>query len=192
MRCLYGYNGALQFNRYVVVHIILGALVVVTILVLLNRLQEGGIDIGWLNPFAWKRRRDFRKKYQAHPAYSLSDPMDVAALFMLAVAKADGEITKQQKDALLNMFESEFKLSSSEANALLGSSSHILGNGKDVQENPKKVISKSIDAFTPEQLESMQQLLQSIAAVDGEATANQTQLIHKISAVLPVQQHSKW
>jgi len=34
-------------------HIILGVLgAIVTILVLLNRLADAGIDVGWLNPFA--------------------------------------------------------------------------------------------------------------------------------------------
>ena len=34
-------------------HVILGILgVFVTILILMNRLQQGGIDIGWLNPFS--------------------------------------------------------------------------------------------------------------------------------------------
>lgn len=77
-------------------HIILGILgVVVTILVLLNRLQEGGIDIGWLNPFSWHRRRKFRQQYQLSAAYTLDNPMDVAALFMLAIAKADGDLTRK-------------------------------------------------------------------------------------------------
>lgn len=84
-------------------HIVLGVLgVVVTILVLLNRLQEGGIDIGWLNPFSWHRRRTFRNKYHTPAAYSLDSPMDVAALYMVAIAKADGDITREQKNCYLS------------------------------------------------------------------------------------------
>ncbi len=68
-------------------HIILGILgALVTILILANRLQDNGIDVGWLNPFSWARRRKFRKEYQMHPAYTLESPLDVAALFMVAVA----------------------------------------------------------------------------------------------------------
>ena len=55
-------------------HIILGFLgAVVTILVLFKRLSDAGIDIGWLNPFAWRRRRAWRNKYQGNPIFSLSD-----------------------------------------------------------------------------------------------------------------------
>ena len=81
-------------------HIILGLLgVIVTILVLLNRLNQGGIDIGWLNPFSWARRRKFRKEYELHPAFTLESPLDVAALFMVAVAKINGDnsISNKQK-----------------------------------------------------------------------------------------------
>lgn len=62
-------------------HIILALLgTIVTTLVLVNRAQDAGIDIGWLNPFTWHRRRTFRKKYQANPAFCLESPMDSGAL----------------------------------------------------------------------------------------------------------------
>lgn len=62
-------------------HIILGLLgTIVTILVLINRAQDARIDIGWLNPFTWHRRRAFRNQYQANPAFCLESPMDSAAL----------------------------------------------------------------------------------------------------------------
>ncbi|MCU7915671.1 MAG: hypothetical protein KZQ65_07135 [Candidatus Thiodiazotropha sp. (ex Gloverina cf. vestifex)] len=79
-------------------HIVLGALgAIITILILVHRLSDSGIDIGWLNPFAWKRRREWAKKYHANPAFSLSDPMEVTALIMIAIAKSEGDISSQQK-----------------------------------------------------------------------------------------------
>ena len=51
-------------------HIILGVLgIIVTILILLSRLQENGIDIGWLNPFSCHRRRSYRKEHDLNPAF---------------------------------------------------------------------------------------------------------------------------
>jgi len=45
-------------------HVIIGFLgSVVTILWLLHRLAEMGIDMGGLNPWTWRRRRNFRQKY---------------------------------------------------------------------------------------------------------------------------------
>ncbi|UJF17264.1 TerB family tellurite resistance protein [Vibrio sp. SS-MA-C1-2] len=174
-------------------HIILGILgVVVTILVLLNRLQEGGIDIGWLNPFSWNRRRKFRQQYELPSYYSLDSPMDVAALFMLSIAKADGDITKEQKNELLELFQTEFKLSFEESKSLLASSSHILGNGAEVKSNPKSVIAKSFESFTPEQSESTKQLLTHVANIEGQPSSEQQKLLKSIISVLPSSNEAKW
>ncbi|WP_100658789.1 TerB family tellurite resistance protein [Alteromonas flava] len=173
-------------------HIILGILgVVVTILVLLNRLQEGGIDIGWLNPFAWRRRRNFRKQYELVASYSLDSPMDVAALLMLAIAKSDGEVTKEEKELILNLFETEFKLSSSEARDLLGSSSHILGNGEDVKSNPKAVLAKSYESFSEEQKVSTINLLNQVAKI-GSSNPEKERLLKSVVGLLSTSNKSKW
>ena len=79
-------------------HIILALLgTIVTILILLNRLNESGIDLGWLNPFSWARRRKFRNEHDLNPVFKLDSPMEAAAILMLASAKIDGDITREQK-----------------------------------------------------------------------------------------------
>lgn len=174
-------------------HIILGVLgTLVTILVLLNRLQDAGIDIGWLNPFSWARRRAFRLQYNQSPAYTLSSPMDVAALLMFAVAKADGDITREQKEGLLALFESEFHLTANKAQELLGASAHLYGNGEDVKSNPKAVVARSLDAFTAEQVESVVGLLNKVSQLDGTPSNSQRKLVDSFTAVLPKSSASKW
>ena len=65
-------------------HLILGLLTaIVTILFLLDRL---GINLGGLNPFDWRRRRAFAKRYGADPIYSVEDPIHVAALLIIGAA----------------------------------------------------------------------------------------------------------
>lgn len=79
-------------------HIILAILgVVVTLLVLLNRLQENSIDLGWLNPFSWRRRLKYRLEDDLNPAFKLDPSMDVAALYMTAICKIDGDLSAEQK-----------------------------------------------------------------------------------------------
>lgn len=174
-------------------HIILGVLgTLVTILVLLNRLHEGGIDIGWLNPFSWRRRRAFRKAYQLSAAYSLEDPMDAAALLMVAVAKVDGDISTEQKRHILRLFQSEFKLSPSRAQELLGASVHIYGRGDDVIASPEKVLHRSREAFTPEQVTSTLNLINDIANVEGQPSASQRTLVNAIEKCFPTQERGKW
>ena len=174
-------------------HIILGILgVVVTILVLMNRLQEGGIDIGWLNPFSWKRRRDFRKQYEALPAYSLDSPMDAVALFLVAVAKTDGEMSKEQKARILQLFETEFKLSHQEGKSLLGSSVHLFGRGDEITSNLKAVIARSYESFSEEQVESVKYMLSEVAKAEGEPTPEQSKLVKEITTILPTSEKAKW
>ncbi|MBF7073400.1 TerB family tellurite resistance protein [Glaciecola sp. MH2013] len=168
-------------------HIILGVLgALVTILILANRLQENGIDVGWLNPFSWARRRKFRKEYQMHPAYTLESPLDVAALFMVAVAKADGDITRAQKDKIFELFQSELKLSEKQATDLFGSSVHIFGRGDDVLDNPSRVLARTAESFTDEQVHSVLSMLDIIASVDGSPSEAQIKLIKKITKAIPI------
>lgn len=174
-------------------HIILGILgTVVTILVLLNKLQDAGMDIGWLNPFSWRRRRKFRKQYELSPAYALQSPMEVAALFMVAVAKVDGDMSKEQKERILQLFQSEFKLSEEDAANFLAASVHIYGRGEEVLSNPKYVVSRSQDAFTEEQVSSVISMLHEVSKAEGYPSLRQESLIDKIIAVFPQKQLSKW
>jgi len=68
-------------------HILLGLLgTIVTILVLLYRLSDSGIDLGGLNPFSWRRQRAWRQKFAANPIFSLEDPRAVAAVLLVGSA----------------------------------------------------------------------------------------------------------
>lgn len=167
-------------------HIILGLLgVVVTILVLLNRLNQGGIDIGWLNPFSWARRRKFRKEYELHPAFTLESPLDVAALFMVAVAKINGDMSKEQRATILSLFQSELKLNEQKSVELLRSSVHIFGRGDDVLGNPSGVLIRTMDKFSQEQVDSVMFMLNKVATTEGDASLQQDDLIKRIKKAFP-------
>jgi hypothetical protein len=106
-------------------HIVIGFLTsLVTIFYLLDRL---GIDLGGFNPFHWRRRRAWLKRYGSDPIYAVEDPMEVAALFVVGVAKIDGDLTAEEKKAILAELSSNFSLDEREATQLLGSSVHLLG-----------------------------------------------------------------
>ena len=90
-------------------HIIIGLLgSIVTILYLLTRLTSLGLDFSRLNPFHWRRRRAWAKKYQGDPIYTIEDPMQVAALLIVGAAKLDGDLTAEQKKMAMRQFESKF------------------------------------------------------------------------------------
>lgn len=162
-------------------HIVLGALgTILMILILLHRLSENGIDIGWLNPFAWKRRREWAKKYHANPIYSLASPMEVTALLMVALAKSEGEMTSDQKREIKSKFKDVFHLSDEKASALLTSSSFLLKEGVDEVRNVKKLLERSKEKFTHEQVNSALALFQHIANFEGQTNSFQSEIIQAV------------
>jgi len=174
-------------------HIILSLLgAIITILILLNRLDQAGIDIGWLNPYAWRRRRAFRQRHDMHSAFTLDSPMDVAALYMVAVAKFDGDISKEQKEKIIHLYESEFKLSTKQARDLLSASVYLLGQADAVYTQPHKVVESCIDKISPEQSESIAQLIDEVAKVEGTPSQEQATFIANIKNACPKPTNNKW
>jgi len=162
-------------------HIILGALgTLVTLLILINRLRENGIDIGWLNPFLWKRRRAWAKKYQGDPIFKISHPMELTALLMVAIAKAGGDITSEQKAALKQSFEKDFHLDEQQANELLLSSVHLLQDGDAVNNQLSLVMKTALPQFSEPQLESAVELINTVYAVETNPSQLQLDLKQRI------------
>jgi len=159
-------------------HIVLGALgAIVTILILVNRLSDNGIDIGWLNPFAWKRRREWAKKYHANPIYSITNPLEATALIMVALAKSEGEMSSDQKREIICKFKDVFHLDEEKSSALLASSSFLLKDDPQAVSNMGKLLAPSIDKFSPEQAASALELMTHIANFDSPANAFQNEVI---------------
>jgi len=129
-------------------HIILGALTtIVTILFLLDRM---GVSLGGLNPFHWYRRRAFVNKYGSDPIYSVEDPIHVAALLIIGVAKLEGDLTAVQKRAAQEQFESEFSLGSREASQLFGSAAHLLAAPQLINTQLGKLAARNRERFSQE------------------------------------------
>lgn len=173
-------------------HIVLGILgSLITILILLSRLADAGIDFRGLNPFLWRRRRRWRKQYEGNPAFKLSDPMEATALLMVAVAKCDGDLAREQKTHLLELFEREFHLSPKDAQSLLISSSHLHGDGEEVRAKVREVLAPSLERFTPEQADSALGLLQRVAAAETTSCAERDTLLAVITRELAAKPQSQ-
>ncbi len=162
-------------------HIVLGFLTtLVTILYLLDRL---GIDLGGLNPFYWRRRRAWTKKYEGDPIYSVEDPMHVAALLIIGVAKLGGDLSAEQKKIVLEKFEDNFSMDAHAATDLLGSATHLLGSPQIIDTQLNGVAQKNKGQFSAEQAESMLQMIVEVASADGEMTAKQSEYVANIRSL---------
>jgi hypothetical protein len=174
------------------VHIIIGFLTgLVTIFYLLDRL---GVDLGGFNPFDWRRRRAWSKKFNSDPINSVEDPMHIAALLILGAAKLDGVISAEQKGVALEQFEITFSLDARDASELVGSAMHLLGAPQIIDAQLQGLADKNKNCFKQEQVGSMLNLMKIVAAADGELDAAQTEYIEKMRThfVPPEQDHGTW
>lgn len=165
-------------------HILLGILgTVVTILILLYRLAEAGIDLGGLNPFLWQRRRRWQKKIEGNPVYLINSPMEVTALLMTATAKADRDMSSEEKKAVLSSFQNEFHLSKRDAAGLLISSAYLLGNGEEVRANLEKVLKPSLEKFSENQAKSALELLDGVCEIDPSGNELKREFVGRVRQI---------
>lgn len=165
-------------------HILIGLLTAIA--TLLFALEKLGVDIGWLNPWAWKRRRRWIKQLSVNPAFNIDSPMEAAALLALATARIDGDLSSEEKTTLRSLFEHEFKQTPENASSLLRSSTYLLAGGEEVFSHPEKVLERSIDAFTAEQRSSTLDLMRQVSEVDGPCSPSQRAFISKVTSFLQV------
>ena len=135
------------------------------------------------------------QRSQGNPIYQMDNPMDVTALMMVAVAKADGDMTAEEKHKILDMFREEFALSKRDASDLMVASVYLLRDGSELRTNVGKVMARCIDKFTREQALSASTMISNVAAIDGRPNEIKGELVRTILSCLePVtgEKQSRW
>jgi uncharacterized tellurite resistance protein B-like protein len=168
-------------------HIVIAAITAIAGLFwALNSLQRSGFDLNSLNPFLAYRRWQWRRTHGTRPIYRLERPMDVAAVLLLGVAKADGAITSDQKRQLLEIYQSEFEISRDEASDLLLASSHLIRDEIYLVDHLDKILAPSAARFAPDTVASMLRLMRRMATLDGSMNTEQEKLIKATDAYFAV------
>lgn len=159
-------------------HVIIAAITALAgLLWAINSLQRSGFSLSSINPFLAYRRWKWSRTYGSKPIYRLDRPMDVAALLLLGIAKADGEITSDQKRELQNLFQNEFEISRDEAADLLLASSHLIRDEIYIVDHLGKILEPSAAKFEPGAVSSLLGMMRRIAALDGSINGEQQKLI---------------
>ena len=143
----------------------------------LSSLQKSGFDINSLNPFLWHRRSKWRQKHDTKPIYKLSEPLDVAAVLLLGIAKCEGEVSAEQKNELVKIFQNDFHLDANQASDQLLASSHLLRDEIYIVDNLNKLLEISGPKFTPNQTASLMTLMQQLAEIESPINLEQQKLI---------------
>ena len=156
-------------------HIVLGLIgSIITILYLLDRL---GVDIGWLNPRYWRHRRAWAKKYEGDPIYSIEDPIQVAAVLIVGVARLEGDLSAEQKTVVLSQFEEKFSLDARAASELFGSAAHLLGAPQIIGTQLDGLSNRSANTFEPDQAQSIIEMIEQMAAAGGSMSIAQREFV---------------
>lgn len=164
-------------------HVLIAAITAVAgLLWALNSLQRSGFQPSSLNPFLAYRRWKWSRTHGTKPIYRLDRPMDVAAVLLLGIAKADGTITSDQKRILLEMYQSEFEISRDEASDLLLASSHLVRDEIYLVDHLDKILAPSAERFEANAVASLLRMMRTVAALDGSVNAEQHKLIDATEA----------
>jgi len=139
-----------------------------------------GVNLGGLNPFDWRRRRAFAKKYGADPIFSVENPVDVAALLIIGISKLDGDLSAEQKRVAQEQFESNFSIDSRAATQLFGSAAHLLAAPQLIESQLESLAEQNKDLFTQDQAESMIEIMIEVASGDGELSERQETFINQM------------
>ena len=159
-------------------HIILGALgLLVTILFLLSRLADAGIDLGGLNPFLWKRRRAWRRKVEGNPIFTMQDPLEIAAILIVATGKIDGDMSSEERKSVFREFEHTLGLKHRAATDLVGSSAYLLGDMRLFREQLDAFLANAKERMSPAQAKSVISMMESVAGATGTPSEQQMSLI---------------
>ncbi len=162
-------------------HVILGALgLIVSILVLVNRLSRAGIDIGWLDPFKWSRRQKWKQSVNVNPVYTIEDPMKSTAGLMYTMVRCSGDISREEKAFLLSIFKDDFKLTDKESRELLSTCSFYIKDEDTVKNNLQKFMRASINNFAGPQKESAFSLIEKVAFCEGNPNEKQSEFLNEI------------
>lgn len=150
---------------------------IVTFTMAMEGLRRLGLDVGWLNPLTFFRRRAWRKKMTTPPLYLLDYPVDVVAVLALAIVQLTGPVTTQQKAGLRGLLSQHLRLSEEDATNLLISSAHLLRNRPlDVRELPA-LLERSASKFTEYHVQTLHLILESAAQIEAPIANTQTQFM---------------
>lgn len=152
----------------------------------LHSLQNAGVDLNAFNPFTWMRRRKWAKKLGTKPMHALTDSMDAAALLVLAVAKAEGEITRETKMEILELFEREFGIKRNRSIELFSSSVYFLDGTMNMAAEVKHVLAPSKREFQPAQVKKLLDMLTAVASLEGGSSARQAAIIDAVGTEFEV------
>jgi hypothetical protein len=164
-------------------HIIIGIISAAAGLIwAINSLQRSGLDLNSFNPFYWARRRKWEKLRGANPLHSINQPIEAATVIIVGALKEIGEITTEQKNRLIEIFQSQLHLSEASSKEAFSSAIFMVKDLINFHQSIKNILAPTIDSFTPEQSQSLIKIVEEVIKLDGEPTETQSLIIKSLKS----------
>ncbi|HSW12889.1 MAG TPA: hypothetical protein VLI06_08630 [Solimonas sp.] len=157
----------------------------------LHYLQRSGVDLNDFNPFLWMRRRDWEKRRELRPVFALEQPIEIAVLLLVAIAKEGGELIAKDRERLVEMFTGELKLAERYARELLTLAEHMLRDGPSIVGQIDKVVAPCKDRFSEAQVRSLAELLRQ-ASGTARLSERQASIIRDFEAMFAAAGGASW
>ena len=162
-------------------HIIIGLITAIAGFIwALHSLQNAGFDLNALNPFTWARRRKWEMQLGTKPMHALTDSIEAAALLVVSIAKADGEITRDTKMEMLDLFENEFGISRNKAIGLFSASTFMLKEANDIASEVKNILAPSKSDFDESHVKTLVDMMNKVSTFENEQTSIQKSIIASV------------
>lgn len=176
-------------------HIVIGIITALAGLIFaLNKLQNAGVDLNAFSPFTYLRRRNWEKKLGTKPMHAVTDTMEAASLLVVAVAKEDGEITRDTKLDILKLFEEEFGITRKRAIELFSSSSYLINGEMNLAGEVKNILAPSKATFDDEKTQIVLRMLDVVSKAEESVSTEQQAIIDAVKKELRVYEEkpTKW
>ena len=125
------------------------------------------------------RKMRFRAKANRQRLSSVEDPREAAAVLLLGMARAGGEVTTQHKQTIRTEMERVFEVNAATSEELLSRAAWFSANVAD----PGDLVPRMTDFLArrvgPEEMQTTSTMLSAIASVEGEAAHDQSLYLHR-------------
>ena len=125
------------------------------------------------------RKMRFKARANKQRLASVEDPREAAAILLLGMARASGEVTTEQKAAIRSEMEREFDTCADTSEELLARATWYSANVV----NPEDLIPRMTDFIArrvgADELNSVSAMLQAVGTVDGELSGDQAEYLRR-------------
>jgi len=148
--------------------------------ILLIILALSGLMWGIVNLQRELRRREWAAK-NTTPLFSIESPRELAATLAFAALACGGELTSDQKQALIQLYEDELNFSSDGANEMYAYASYLISTDPNYATRVRQIVAPVLEELTSQQCVSTLDMVQNLVA---EPTVTQLEFISQLKAVL--------